>query len=548
MDKAKIYKENRRLRKAILIHRRSNRALCSTMFKNCVEYGSSSNSKTDNMQDIKRKRKAKSIDCETNSSEGQISISSGLSKTGEDASQNIECLYLGSPEYKCQSCGALLWYSERIYKSKNDALPKFSLCCQEGKVSLPLLQHPPDFLHSLLDYKGSTTSTSFRQNIRAYNSIFAFTSIGAKIDTAINRRTGPYVFKISGQNYHRMGSLLPFDGESPKFAQLYIYDTENEIDNRMKAFNNIDEIRNIDRTVIHHLIEMFDCKNELVKVFRMARDRFRQINYMPIRLRLIGTRNEHLSEYNAPTASEIAGLIVDDFGSADRQRDIIVEYKTSKLQRICDLHPSFMAMQYPILFPYGEDGFRLGIKYNELSHRKKGCRNCVTMREFYAYRIQNRLQEGRTLISGGKLFQQYVVDAFSCVEEERLNYIRRNQSDLRLEIYKGIKDAVVAGDVVGDAIGKKIILPSSFTAGPRYMIQNYHDAIAICRHCGHPDLFITFTCNTQWLEIQDALQFIQGQKSEDRPDIICRVFKMKVDALMSDIKKGIFFGKSVAGM
>lgn len=548
MDKQIQYKENRRIRKAILIQQRSHQGLSSTKFQSYFDHASSSNCKTDNTQRTKRKREAKSIDSESDCSEAHFNVSSLLSRREENATQDIGCLYLGSQEYECQSCGALLWYSERIYKSRNDAVPKFSLCCQEGKVYLPLLQNAPDFLYSLLDYRGSSTSANFRQNIRAYNSIFAFTSIGAKIDTEINRKTGPYVFKISGQNYHRMGSLLPFDGERPKFAQLYIYDTENEIDNRMRAFNNIDEIRNIDRIVVQHLIEMFDCNNELVKVFRMARDRFRQNDYMPIHLRLIGTRNEHLSEYNAPIASEIAGLIVGDFGSADRQRDIVVEYKTAKLQRISDLHPSFMSMQYPILFPYGEDGFRLGIKYSELSHRKKGCRNCVTMREFYAYRIQNRLQEGRTLISGGKLFQQYIVDAFSCVEEERLNYIRRNQSDLRLEVYKGIRDAVVAGDVDGDAIGKKIILPSSFTAGPRYMIQNYHDAIAICRHCGHPDLFITFTCNTQWLEIQDALQFIPGQKTEDRPDIICRVFKMKVDALMSDIKKGIFFGKSVAGM
>ncbi len=65
-----------------------------------------------------------------------------------------------------------------------------------------------------------------------------------------------------------------------------------------------------------------------------------------------------------------------------------------------------------------------------------------------------------------------MVDAFSCIEEDRLDYIRRNQTNLWMELYSGIKDAVIAGDVDGNAIGKKIILPASFTAGPRYMIQN----------------------------------------------------------------------------
>ncbi|XP_020082238.1 uncharacterized protein LOC109705866, partial [Ananas comosus] len=345
-----------------------------------------------------------------------------------------------------------------------------------------------------------------------------------------------------------MGSLLPIDGQQPKFAQLYIYDTENEIDNRLKAINAVDELQNIDRNIVHSLIEMFDSENEIVKAFRMARDRFRKSDCLPIRLRLIGSRMENTSQYNPPSCSEIAGLIVGDIGSADRHRDIVVEHKTQGLKRISDLHPSFMAMQYPILFPYDEDGFRIDIKYYGTAGKKVGTRKCATMREFYAYRIQNRIAEGRTLISGGKLFQQYLVDAFSCVEEERLDYIRRNQSDLRAEVYKGIKDAIVAGDVDGNAIGKKIILPSSFTAGPRYMMQNYQDAIAICRHCGHPDLFITFTCNTQWLEIENALRFISGQKAKDRPDIVSRVFKMKVEALMADIKSGVYFGKVVADL
>jgi hypothetical protein len=32
-----------------------------------------------------------------------------------------------------------------------------------------------------------------------------------------------------------MGSLLPLPGDTPKFAQLYIYDTENELANRMEG-------------------------------------------------------------------------------------------------------------------------------------------------------------------------------------------------------------------------------------------------------------------------------------------------------------------------
>jgi len=66
--------------------------------------------------------------------------------------------------------------------------------------------------------------------------MFSFTSIGGKIHSSINDGSGPPQFILNGQNYHRIGSLLPESGNTPKFAQLYIYDTENEVKNRVSNF------------------------------------------------------------------------------------------------------------------------------------------------------------------------------------------------------------------------------------------------------------------------------------------------------------------------
>lgn len=66
--------------------------------------------------------------------------------------------------------------------------------------------------------------------------MFAFTSIGGKVVSSVNDGGGPPQFILSGQNYHRIGSLLPPEGKTPKFAQLYIYDTHNELQNRMQHF------------------------------------------------------------------------------------------------------------------------------------------------------------------------------------------------------------------------------------------------------------------------------------------------------------------------
>ena len=127
-----------------------------------------------------------------------------------------------------------------------------------------------------------------------------------------------------------------------------------------------------------------------------------------------------------------------------------------------------------------------------------------------------------------------MVDAFVNVEEDRLDFIRANQENLRSEHYKGIHDAIARGDVEGSTTGK-IILPSSLTGSPRYMINNYQDVMAIYRCYENPDLFITFTCNVNWPEIHREIKKTRNYQPEDKPDIIVRVFHSKLIDMMSSL-------------
>ena len=104
------------------------------------------------------------------------------------------------------------------------------------------------------------------------------------------------------------------------------------------------------------------------------------------------------------------------------------------------------------------------------------------------------------------------------------------------------------GDTTPASSGKRFFLPSSFTGSLRYMIENYQDAMAICRWAGYLDLFITFTCNTKWPEIDLFLSRKPGQKVEDRPDVVARVFEIKLDQLLNDLKHGQHFGKVIVGI
>ncbi|KAH0713702.1 hypothetical protein KY289_009661 [Solanum tuberosum] len=209
-----------------------------------------------------------------------------------------------------------------------------------------------------------------------------------------------------------------------------------------------------------------------------------------------------------------------DLTNANFQRDVIVEHPKNGLQRITDLHPSFMSMNYPLIHPYGEDGYRHGIPLDSES-KKTYTRTNLTMRQFYGYRIQQYLNEGHTLLQAGRLLQQYIVDGYMAIEEERFRYIRKNQQKLRSDLYGGLMDTIVRGDSDCSMVGKTIILPSSHTGGPRYRAQNYQDAMAICRWARYPDVFLNFTCNPKWPKINAMTRLINQDPNGCWVDIIC---------------------------
>ncbi|XP_048634098.1 uncharacterized protein LOC106404100 [Brassica napus] len=411
---------------------------------------------------------------------------------------------------QCLKCGALFWYNERVSKSRNARTPVFTMCCMRGKVQLPQLKEPPELLRRLLTNDDSM-SKHFRDNIRPINMMFSFTSLGGKIDNSINKGQGPKVFKLHGENYHLIGSLKPPPDHPAKFSQLYIHDTENEVQNRIAAlrFNAEDECQELSLVLIHN---------------RLKDGRV----------------------YNLPTSSEVAALVVGDFQIDMDKRDIILEKYSGKLKRINELHPCYLPLQYPLIFPYGEDGFRLGIQNGFTGNGKRKKPN-ISMREFFAYRIQIRNSGSQVLLLSRRLLQQFLVDAYTMIETHRLRYIRKNQANLRTLKFSKFVAAANDGNTTLPIEGNRIIIPSSFTGGPRYMHQMYLDAMTICKYFGFPDLFITFTCNPKWPELSRYFQKY-NLRSEDRPELCCRLFKVKLDCLMEDLTKKHLLGKTVSAL
>lgn len=267
----------------------------------------------------------------------------------------------------------------------------FSLCCGKGQIKLPKVRPTPKYLLDL--YMDKKKGPNFRRNIRPYNAMLNFSSIGGKIDHGINKGRGPNVFRMTGVNHHKMGSLLPNDGEPPKFCQLYIYDTDNEVENRLKSIN-VQHSSKIEPEIVEGLIKMLEENNHLVQKFRMARDRFKNDNVIDLKIIMKILRSTSGRENHIMPSDEIAVIMVGDDDPKCEDRDIVVSSKTDGLQRITTLHPLMMALQYPILFPHGEDGFRKGLKYCVSSNDRKKKRENVTMREYYCHTFMVRLDQG----------------------------------------------------------------------------------------------------------------------------------------------------------
>ncbi|KAK1435160.1 hypothetical protein QVD17_00920 [Tagetes erecta] len=456
------------------------------------------------------------------------------STTVESTSSSTTSLYIdhGDCYCVCRHCGAMFWFGERIVSQSTNSCFVYNQCCKGGRVSLPAPRCPPECIVSLF------TDSHFMSDIRAFNSMFSMTSFGAQVDTSINVGTSPYVFKVTGQICHWIGSLCPPENERPRFLQMYIYDTENEISNRLRFF---DELHSEFATgVVSMLIRELEEKNNLVRLFRTARDICQSSDIPSFSIRLFSSY--HSQSYDIPTPGCIGAIITDPEAECSGY-DIVVRDRNSGPRRISILHPLYMSLQYPLLFFYGESGWSPDLCIAEAPDK---IRNSMSINMFYSYQIHDRYSVYTLLLRGGRLFQQYLVDAYVSIEQDRLLYVRHNQSSLRSELLKGIQDAIQRGDLAGRDVGSRTILPASFTGGPRYMYKHYQDALAICRVHGNPQYFVTFTCNTGWPEIQRFMLQFPGLCAQDRPDVVARVFQLKVASLVNFLQVEKPFGGVVA--
>lgn len=226
---------------------------------------------------------------------------------------------------------------------------------------------------------------------------------------------------MNGVVYHHIGPLIPSGNSAPKYAQLYMVDSADEVQLRISAFDRQGaETLDPDPGIVASLIAMLNRHHKLVHKFRMARANLCSPSAPRVAIHFMGDEGGgHGDRFSGPASCEVAALIVGDYTLECKRFDVIAETRSGFLQHISSLNSSLMPLQYPLLFPFGDKGFHLGIKYiatggphgdghcnigGRLRGRSSGGQ--VSMMEYYNYYFHYRRGEPNPYTCCGRLSQQ----------------------------------------------------------------------------------------------------------------------------------------------
>ncbi|PLW46932.1 hypothetical protein PCASD_08098 [Puccinia coronata f. sp. avenae] len=239
--------------------------------------------------------------------------------------------------------------------------------------------------------------------------------------------------------------------------------------------------------------------------------------------------------YNKPSVDEVAMVVESSNDASIGPRDILLQKADGEPVKITNQHSGYLALRYPILFPYGQPNWVKDVASSN------GRRRNITQAKWYAGMVFEKKDQFSAVHRAKSLFQELLLDLFMCVNQPRLDWFQIHQKEIKAELYQGVEESI-CDDV--DATGTRIILPLSYIGSPRSMVQLYQDSMSIVSKFGRPSLFITMTANPAWPEIRDNLK--PGQVVSDRPDLCVRAFRQHCNNLVEDVTKKHVLGKVVA--
>ncbi|CAG8496235.1 7053_t:CDS:2 [Cetraspora pellucida] len=379
---------------------------------------------------------------------------------------------------RCDICSTTLLTGE---------MPEF--CCNRGKRILPSLPPYPMEINDIINNCNVSTLS------RKLNMLFSFTAIG--VQGQFLNLPAPSSVCITGRTYHR---ILP--GNAPNHSiNWYLYDEQE----RYVAAHN------------------YKVPSEWVSIVQQILIKVNPYTCSLRTLRDNSSATASLELRENTSNGEVAAIIHADNIINVQPRSILIWRDTDIAPKFVNiLSAQYEPLQYPLLFPHGTPGW-----YPNNSHD-------FSQIDWYRCRL---LHEQRFL-TFGRLTSEYLVDMYSRVEEERLNYILNEKKRLNKEKLVQQRNNITIEDYEHDDDNESSLhLPASFLGSKKWCSTRVANALALARCRGNPSFFITMTTNPNWEEIRS--QLCPGQNASELTLIVVRAFHSRLGKL-KDILRSHF--------
>jgi hypothetical protein len=351
-------------------------------------------------------------------------------------------------------------------------------------------------------------------------------------------------FTFGGKSYHRIAATFGAELALPGFAQIYILDSAAAVERRLDIFPpDAAKGRCLSRTILQQLHDVMLQHNHLVRTYRAAAH----------------SGQDELT-WRSCGSAQIDGMGLGAMIDGCGIRNVVIRrHGQAGLIQISDQHDLYHPLAYVLLFPTGSPGWSWYMERVNLDGTTKGR---LSLHDWAKYSIMRRNPLPH-LNACGQLTCEFWCDVWAQNEARKLGFLRlpQQQAKIRSATHCAVSDAI-SQQYNMNWVGDPVVMPTSFIGSARWYRALYHDAMMIPRYglhsathridlttyhaylrstYGHPDLFVTMTCNPMWPEILRALP--EGADVNDYPDIIARIFYIKALSLLDDLRKGQIFGQ-----
>ncbi|UYV66797.1 hypothetical protein LAZ67_4002878, partial [Cordylochernes scorpioides] len=192
------------------------------------------------------------------------------------------------------------------------------------------------------------------------------------------------------QVYHRIGSLMPSENQPSRFLRIYSMGNDDDF----QADRRCQQIQGVRRNIVQGLQRMLHQHNLLIQQFKTALENLPSDAYKVVVNADRTPPGQHPRRYNAPTANEVAVVLAgNQFGS----RDIVLRQRDNVLQHVSDTHRFYNALQYPLIFWKGQEGYSFHISQIDPNTRQP-LSSKVSSMDFYGYFIMVRRNSPNVIV------------------------------------------------------------------------------------------------------------------------------------------------------